>query len=91
MEIVGFARFLNFDRRLLCESRQSYRNWTFSVLGCSVGVAIRGPTERTIFSHLSPGDKNRLAIGQFAPFSRNILIASVMYLLQHTVEMNVVG
>jgi len=31
MEIVGFARFLNFDHRLLCESRQRYRNWTFSV------------------------------------------------------------
>jgi hypothetical protein len=93
MEIVGFVRFLNFDHRLLCESIQRYCNWTFSVLGCTVGVAISqwGPTERTIFSHLSPGDENRHAIGHFAPFSRNILITSVIYLLQHTVEMNVVG
>jgi hypothetical protein len=93
MEIIEFARLLNFDHRLVCESRQRYRNWTFSVLGCSVGMAIsqRGPTERTVFSRLSSGDKNRLGIGHFAPLSRNILITSLMYLLQHNVEMNVVG
>lgn len=86
------ARFLNFDHCLLCESRR-YRNWTFSVLGCRVGVAIsqRGPTEGTVFSHLSPEDKNRLGFGHFTLLSRKIFITSIMHLLQHTVEMNVVG
>jgi len=94
MEIVGLARFLNFDHRLLCESRQRYCNWTFSVLGCRVGVAISqwGPTEGTVFSHFqSPEDKNTLGIGHFTPLSRKIFITSILYLLQHTVEMNVVG
>jgi len=83
MEIVGFARFLNFDHLLLCESRQRYRNWTFSVLGRIVGVAISqwGPTERTIFNHLSPAASDTL---------RLFLETSMMYRLQHTVEINVV-
>lgn len=47
MEIFGFAGFLDFGPSFLV------RNWTLSVLGYNVGVAITElrPTESTVLSH----------------------------------------